>query len=402
MNISELDVLPSTAAFDRELGLDELLGAVDPGLVVRLLDALLPDGALLALDGRVIAGYPPVGGSLDGIERVAVRYELIPLAHLAAPCAAGPRVRALAALLEQVLRMAARYLMASDLHLRAVREDYLALQEKHAALQQSEARYRELAGELEQRVRAQVKTIEERQRQLFQAEKLASVGRLAAGMAHEINNPIGFIASNLRSAGRYLESLRSNADAPGRSELFEDFTALLAECTDGAARIAAIVRDLKAFSNVDGAAVARVDIGALLRNVAATAAPLLGDHIRCTVDAAVLPPLQARPAELAQALLNLVLNAAQSMPDGGVVQLAVAAVDGDIVVTIGDAGCGIAPELLERVFDPFFTTRPVGQGSGLGLTVARDVVRAHGGRIEIVSTPGRGTTVSVLLPGAGT
>lgn len=401
MNISELEVLPSTAAFDRELGLEELLGAVDPGLVARLLDALLPDGALLAADGRVIAGHPPVGGSPDGIERVAVRYELIPLAHLVAPSTAGPRALSLAALLEQVLRMAARYLMASDLHLRAVREDYLALQEKHAALRESEARYRELAGELEQRVQAQVRTIEERQRQLFQAEKLASVGRLAAGMAHEINNPIGFIASNLRSAGRYLESLSSNADAPGRSELFEDFKALLAECTDGAARIAAIVRDLKAFSNVDGAAVARVDISALLRNVAATAAPLIGDRIRCTVDAAALPPLQARPAELAQALLNLVLNAAQSMPEGGAVQLAAAAVEGDIVVTIGDAGCGIAPELLERVFDPFFTTHPVGQGSGLGLTVARDVVRAHGGRIDIVSAPGRGTTVSVQLPGAG-
>lgn len=394
MNPSDLELLPATAAFDRELGLDELLGAVDPVLIRRLQEALLPDGALVAGDGRELAGQSPADG-----ERTAVRYELAPLAWLMAPAEARPRAHALAEALEHLLRMAARYLMASDLHLRAVREDYLALQEKHAALQQSEARYRELAGELERRVQDQVRTIEERQRQLFHAERLASVGRLAAGMAHEINNPIGFITSNLRMAVKYLGELRTDRGDEHR-ELFEDFAALLAECTDGAARIAAIVRDMKAFSNVDGAAVACIDPEALLQNVRAMATPLIGAKVRCEIVAAPLPPVRARPAELSQALLNLVLNAAQAMPEGGVVRLAAdAAVDG-IAVTVADSGCGIAPELLDRVFDPFFTTRGVGQGSGLGLTVARDVARAHDGHIVIDSAPGSGTTVTIHLPAA--
>jgi signal transduction histidine kinase len=394
MNVPDHEALPATAAFDRELELDELLAAVDPALLKRLFEDFLPGSALLAPDGRVLAGTAQAGGE----ERIPVRYELAPLAQITCPVALARQAGSVAAILEQVLRMAARYLMASDLHLRAVREDYLALQAKHAELQVSEGRYRELAENLELRVREQVETIEERQRQLFQSERLASVGRLAAGMAHEINNPIGFMASNLRTAGRYLTALEEDGDPEVRRELMEDFSAILAECEQGTTRIAAIVRDLKTFSNVDGSEMGEIDVANLMENARKMADMLAGGQVAFTLRTVPLPPMRARLAELSQALLNVLLNAAQATPEGGVVAMEVGSGDDGVRIEVKDTGIGMTPEVLQNAFDAFFTTRDVGEGAGLGLTVARDVVQAHGGRIAIESHPGKGTTVTMVLP----
>ena len=394
MNL-EQDLLPATAALDRELELGELLEALDGRLVTRLLEDMLPEGGLVGMDGHLVAGMLPAADAV----RVPVRHELLPVAELVCPHPDQARATALAGILESLLRMAARHLMASDLHLRAVREDYLALRERNAALEASEARFRALAGELEQRVQAQVATIEARQRQLFQAEKLASVGRLAAGMAHEINNPIGFIASNLRTGQAYLEELRAAGAAGG--ELYEDFAALLTECQDGAGRIAAIVRDLKVFANVDGAELSSVDLQELLENTRRMAAALIDDAVTIELEGGPPARLRLRRAELAQALLNILVNAGQALPGGGTVHMAARSVPGGYEVEVTDPGMGMDAAVLSQVFDPFFTTHPPGRGCGLGLTVARAVVQAHGGRIDLDSAPGRGTRVSIFLPATG-
>src|SRR3569832_2755510 len=191
--------------FDRELTLAELLMGMDGAQLLAALQGVLA-GPVRLLDER---GQPVLGGGMPvAARRVAVRGELEPLGHLEA-AAPEELLRAAARLLEFFLGGAARYRMAADLQLETVREDYRELERRHEALQQSEARYRELAANLERRVAAQVATIDQPRRQLYQSEKLAAVGQLAAGVAHEINNPIGVISCILTSAQTYLGKLET-------------------------------------------------------------------------------------------------------------------------------------------------------------------------------------------------
>jgi signal transduction histidine kinase len=320
----------------------------------------------------------------------------------------------MAALVELLLGSVVRYRMAVDLHEEAVREDYAALQQKHAALEISEARYRKLNEELEQRVREQVATIDAAQRQLYQVEKLASVGQLAAGVAHEINNPIGFIRSNLNTARRYADTVRglqsvvATGDAAQIAAAWQrldmdfvlgDFVELIDDSIAGADRVARIVTDLKGFSNVDRPEEAVIDLNDNLRSACNVMATRLPPGATIEQDLQPLPPFLCLPGHLNQVFLNVLLNAAQAVaPETGRVAVRSRAVDGEIRIEIGDNGCGIAPEDLPRVFDPFFTTRGVGQGTGLGLTVGRDIVLVHNGRMDIASRPGAGTTVTITLP----
>jgi signal transduction histidine kinase len=304
--------------------------------------------------------------------------------------------------------------MASELHLETVQEDYEELQRKHAALQASEARYRELAAQLEQRVAEQVKTIEAAQRQLYQSEKLASVGQLAAGVAHEINNPIGFIVSNLSTAQGYVQRLNTFAvrlhAAMATAELqqawreddldfvLRDFVALLAESSEGAARVARIVTDLKGFSRVDQVGAEEADINDVIRQVCNVAAGQVRGRAKVTLQLGTLPRLRCNSAQLGQVFLNLLLNAADAVAAPGEIRFESDMAENSIRVRVSDNGRGIAAELLPRIFDPFFTTKTVGSGTGLGLTVSNDIVKAHGGSIEVASTVGKGSTFTVWLP----
>lgn len=390
---------------DRDWLLEELLPDNERERLRQVLSQAFPAGfRLCGANGAPLLEH---GDPTPRWRRAELGSELEPLGYLQADAADDPLTTA-AALLDLLLRAARRYHTAADLHLAAVQADYEALEAKHAALQASESRYRDLAGELEQRVQQQVRTIEQRQRQLYQTEKLAAVGQLAAGVAHEINNPIGFVRSNLATAARYVEQLQALERSGGaaaesgadddRNELLGDFADLVRESRDGVQRVAAIVADLRDFSRVDRSTDEVADVNQLLQGVCNMARPQIGPQIDLVQEFGVLPPLACQPGHLSQAFYNLILNAAQAMDHRGRIVVATAVEPDAIRVAVADNGRGMEPDVLARIFEPFFTTREVGQGVGLGLTVCNDVVQALGGRIEVDSAPGRGSTFTLHLP----
>lgn len=393
-------------AFDREHDLAELL---PPDLLAAIGGALRSlvgtDVAILDRQARLLTGK-----LVEQAVRVPLVVELEPTGYLAA--AAPPaRLAAAGALLRELMLARRRYLMASRLHVESVAADYAELLEKHAALQASEARYKELSAQLELRVEQQVHLLDERQRQVYQAEKLASLGRLAAGVAHEINNPIGFVRSNVATFGVYLKKL---AELKGRladanrawQELeldlvLDDGDTLVSESLAGIDRVARIVRDLKGFSNVDRPEEEVADLNETLRQVVSVLQGQLPPGVAIQPDYGDLPRLLCLPGHLSQVFLNIIRNAIQAVADsghGGIVSVASRKAADSIDILVRDDGVGMSPEQASHAFDPFYTTREVGQGTGLGLTVARDIVRAHDGDIDITSQPGVGTTVAVHLP----
>jgi len=392
--------------FDRSASLAELLPGPLLEHVGRQLATLIEsDTALLDAAGGIAWGKLAANAV-----RTPLIVELEPIGHLAASTAEA-RLQAAAGMLREILLARYRLLMTSRLHVESVAADYADLLEQHAALQASEARYKELSGELEQRVAAQVKLLDERQRQLYQAENLASLGRLAAGVAHEINNPIGYVRSNLSSFAIYLQkfmALKARlADATAAWQeldidfLLHDGADLITESIAGIDRVARIVGDLKGFSNVDRAEEEIVDLNDNLKQVVSVLQGQLPTGISIKTETGELPRLLCLPGHLNQVFVHLVRNAMQAIADSkrpGAVAIRTHAVNGGIEVSVSDSGVGMTPEQRERAFDPFYTTRDVGKGTGLGLTVTRDIVQAHGGRIDIESRFGFGTTVTIFLP----
>lgn len=397
--------------FERALGLGELLSGIGrETLAAELGRALGRPIAVTALTGETVLGEPTEAG--ESVRRVPLRYDLEVVGYLQARECDEARLRALGRILEFFFQSSARYFLASELHLEVVQADFQALTHKHQSLVHSEARYKALAENLEARVKEQVGLIEDTQRQLYQAEKMASVGQLAAGVAHEINNPIGFIRSNLNTARSYVEKLetfRRTLKTQGVPQdwawmeadldfVLEDFRALLAESLSGAERVARIVADLKGFSAVDQAGQSSVDLNEQLRAVGDIAATQIRGCAELVLDLGPLPAVRCQPGQLNQVFLNLLLNALQAVEGRGEIRIATDVRDRQIRIRIADTGRGIPEAILPRIFEPFFTTRAVGQGTGLGLTVSRDIVVAHGGRIEVESRVGAGTTFTVWLP----
>ncbi len=306
------------------------------------------------------------------------------------------RRQAAARLLEAILMQVAKYRLAANLHHDTTEASYAELQSRNRALQASRTRYKALAEQLQARVEAQVSLVEQAQRQLYESARLRAVGQLAAGVAHEINNPLGFISSNLRVACDYLDEVAHMLDQDlAASPVLDDFRALLAESLAGSQRIARIVADLKTFANIDQADFVPCDLNALLTSTChlLQAEDPRAQNIRLELDE--LPRLAGYPAKLAQAFYNILDNAAKALGEDGLIRVSSRQIERALEITIEDNGCGIPAQLQEQVFDPFFTTRDVGAGSGLGLCVARDILAAHQGEVLLDSQPGRGTRVTL-------
>jgi two-component system NtrC family sensor kinase len=264
--------------------------------------------------------------------------------------------------------------------------------------------------------------LQQAQAQAFQQEKMASIGQLAAGVAHEINNPMGFISSNLTTMGKYMQKLSAFETAlieavqkKGDQEtvsllndvraqmkidfILKDLHTLLEESRDGAERVRCIIRDLKSFSHEDETLCKPFSINECLDstlNMARNEIKYVADVER-DYDPA-LPLLNCYPQKLNQVFMNLLVNAAHAIEGHGTIRLKTFSEGGDIVVTISDTGKGIAPENLTRIFEPFFTTKEVGKGTGLGLSISYDIIKMHGGVISVKSEVGTGTTFTVRLP----
>jgi PAS domain S-box-containing protein len=237
------------------------------------------------------------------------------------------------------------------------------------------------------------------QAQLLVASRLASVGTLAAGVAHEINNPLAFVNANVLYLADELERFRS-ALGPATDEVLQ----LVTETRQGVERIGLIVRDLKAFSRVDSEDVsALVDVRKVLAFAEKMAGKEMRQRARVLRDIQPVPTVKANESRLGQVFLNLLLNAAQAIPDGAAAEHEIrirTRTDGlgRAVVEVSDTGRGIPEDLRARVFDPFFTTRPVGEGTGLGLSICLGIVRSLGGEILLESEVGKGSTFRVALP----
>lgn len=412
--------------FDHEWHLGELLDAAALARIGPALSDLLGgDLAILDHDGRLLWGL-----LAPAAQQEALILELEPVGFIASVALSPPALKGGGRLLTALLRAESRFKMASTLHLQAVAEDFESLKREHARLMESEARYRKLSEELEGRVKAQVAELEERQQMLYEAEKLASVGQLAAGMAHEINNPLGFVRSNLTTFKSYLAKFAQLKEALAKGEMvkgnvakseiaknempwaaawdkldldfiLEDGVDLLADSAKGVDRIARIVSDLKSFSNVDRATEEFTDINTCLHHAASVVEGQLPPGIGLTLELLPLPSLICLPGHLNQLFFSLLHNAVQAIQDAGrpgQVRIRSSADDAGITVCIHDDGVGMTSEQLDKAFQPFFTTRAVGAGAGLGLSTARNIVQAHSGRIELESAPDVGTTVTLFFP----
>ena len=265
--------------------------------------------------------------------------------------------------------------------------------------------------------------MEEAQNQILQSEKLAAIGQLAAGVAHEINNPIGFVNSNLGTLKGYVDSLLKLIDTYEQCEaehdvhsqpiaatrrdidldfLRSDIVALLSESRDGLERVKKIVQDLKDFSHVDEAAVQEADLNAGLESTLNVVWNELKYKATVVKEYGELPPVRCIPGQLNQVFMNLLVNAAQAIEERGTITLRSGREADQVWIEVQDTGHGMPPEVKTRVFEPFFTTKPVGKGTGLGLSLAYDiVVKKHGGAIDIDSKLGRGTTFRIWLPVGG-
>jgi PAS domain S-box-containing protein len=265
-----------------------------------------------------------------------------------------------------------------------------------------------------------VQELESAQTQLVQSERMASIGQLAAGVAHEINNPVGFVNSNLGTLQLYVQQLLGLVAAyvalepllpPERARemvqlkqsldfdfLREDIAALLAESLDGLKRVTRIVQDLRNFSHADEGTPQLADLEEGLESTLRVVWNELKYKAEVVREFAGLPKILCHLSQLNQVFMNLLVNAVQAIEHHGRVTVRTGFDAQQVWVQVQDTGQGIAPEHLRRIFDPFFTTKPVGKGTGLGLSLSYSIVQKHQGHIEVESTPGVGTTFTVYLP----
>lgn len=264
-------------------------------------------------------------------------------------------------------------------------------------------------------------------RQLTQTEKLASIGQLAAGVAHEINNPLGYVRSNLKTLSEYMDCFKALIDLYGqlstalekgdfraaaglrqdierlKKEADLEFTIndagqILVDSNDGISRISTIVKGLKDFSRAGGGETICQDLNVCLSDALRIGGHELKNRAEVKPDLCDGATVRCRPEQMTQVFLNIIVNAAQAVGENGRIALHTYKVNGSAIVEISDNGPGMSEDVKKRAFDPFFTTKPVGKGTGLGLSIAYNIVKEHGGTLDIESQPGKGAKFRIKLP----
>jgi len=299
------------------------------------------------------------------------------------------------------------------------------------ALDKSKQEIMRLNSELELRVQQRTAELETAyqdlkmaQAKILQQDKMASIGQLAAGVAHEINNPMGFILSNLGTLAKYssrlvefigvlghaVERVVAETDNEVRqlidskrqalkiNQIIDDIGDLIAESIEGGTRIKQIVMNLKGFSHIDKAEYQPADINAALSDTLAIVGNELKRKAQIHTAFGDLTPVTCHAGQLNQVFTNILLNAAQSITGHGEITIETKQEGEAVTIVISDTGSGMPPEVISRVFEPFYTTREVGQGTGLGLSIAYDIVKKHQGTIEVASRAGQGTAFTITLP----
>lgn len=321
-----------------------------------------------------------------------------------------------------ILQSNYKTILATETHKTVVYQSYEELLETNRKLKLSEGKYRDLANSLEKQVQERTEELKKAHAKLLHQEKLVSVGQLAAGVAHEINNPLGFISSNINTLNNYLSKMKemlsfyhaafakkgASTEYAEESKqkwnklkldlVFEDADDLIKESLDGAQRVKKIVSDLKGFSHIDEAHESDADINTEIDRTLNVLTHEIPKEVEIVKDYGNLPSFSCNPAHLCQAFYNIILNAVQAGGKGLALRILTRSVDNMIEIHVSDNGPGIPESIRNRIFEPFFTTKDVGKGTGMGLNVTFEIITSYGGTIEVASEVGRGTTFSILLP----
>jgi signal transduction histidine kinase len=257
--------------------------------------------------------------------------------------------------------------------------------------------------------------LDEATKRLMQAEKLASLGEMAAGVAHEINNPVGYVSSNLTTLQKYLTVYEEVLDAPQTDEaamaalkkkvnfafIRNDVRNLVNETQEGVERVKTIIKDLKDYARTNtSASYLPSDIHVGLKSTLNIANNQIKNRATIQLDLGNLPLVECAPSQINQVLLNLIVNAAQSIPDGkeGLITIRTSSDDVSAFIEVEDNGQGMSDDVLQKVFDPFFTTKDPGKGTGLGLSVSQKIIQDHSGSLTVVSSVGVGSIFKISLP----
>jgi len=252
---------------------------------------------------------------------------------------------------------------------------------------------------LEGRVEGRTRELRDTQAQLVQSEKMRSLGQLVAGVAHELNNPIGFVHANLQLLDEYVEKLmRPGLDPESRERVRDAIGKLLNRSREGTERVKQIVEDLRTFSRTDQAELQEVCVNDELDRTLVLIEPRLKDGIQVIREYGQVPPVRCFAGQLNQVFMNLLMNACAALEGKGEVVVRTRPLEAGVRVEIEDNGPGMSPEVKTRIFDPFFTTKDVGKGTGLGLSISHGIVERHGGSMWVETEPNRGTTFVIELP----
>lgn len=304
--------------------------------------------------------------------------------------------------------------------------DYQAAYERERTMrQQAEQLLEDKSRELYTSMQTLEQTLDDlkaSQNQLVQTEKMASLGVLAAGVAHEINNPIGYITSNFNSLQeglKYIQSFIADMQPSIEEEvdaekiknlwqqllkkydlvyLLEDFIDLSKETSEGLARVKQIVADLRAFTREDKAEKSRVDINDILRGSINILENQTKYHANIVTKLTEIPTVMGFAGKLSQVFTNLISNANQAVDDNGTIHIFTEKADDGIRISVQDNGHGISEDNMKNLFTPFFTTKPIGEGTGLGLSISHGIIEEHGGEILVSSKIDVGTMFTVLIP----